>query len=280
MPPRTRLVLGVVGAIGVGLIVMESLVSGRPERIGVDKVIHFLGYATLAFTFVLALRPTVFVPSLLFLVAMGVAIEFLQRRTGRSFDTRDMMANFLGITAGGLAGIVIRSIWAYIRREWKTAEAQRRLVTFPAHAIVLREGDSIDEFFVIKSGRVRLSRLAGDKDQYLATAGPGTVIGVLGEIQSTSQYATAVAETDAVFYRMSLSELMDSAGGREQPVSLVLTNMAEVIRGLADRYSAEISQQRQVADKDARTEPSTDGPGVCLNPALIVMNGMIKQASQ
>jgi CRP-like cAMP-binding protein len=166
---------------------------------------------------------------------MGVAIEFLQKKTGRSFDTRDMMANFLGITAGGLAGIVIRSVWAYIRREWKTSEARRRLVTFRNHAVVLREGDCIDEFFVIKSGRVRFSRSTDGKNPHLATAGPGAVIGILGVIQAKPQYATVVAETDAVLYRMSLNELMDSAGGREQPVSLVLTNMAEVIRRLADR---------------------------------------------
>lgn len=274
VPPRTRLVLAVMGAIGVGLIAMESLVSGRPESVALDKVIHFLGYGALGFVFVLALRPTVFIPSLLLLTAMGVAIEFLQRKTGRSFDTRDMMANFLGITVGGFSGVVIRSIWAYVRREWKTAEAQRRLVMFPAHATIMREGDPIDEFFVIKSGRVRLSRSANGENQDLATAGPGAVVGVIAVIQATPLYATVVAEEQTVLYRMSLKELMDSAGGREQPVSLVLTNMADIIRQLADRHTEMVSQRPREAEGRTQTGGPTDDAGVCPDAMLVLKNGV------
>jgi len=243
VPPRTRVALAILGAIGIGIIAMESLVSGRPERIELDKLIHFIGYGTLAFTFVLALRPAVFVPTLVLLTAMGVAIEFLQAKTGRSFDTRDMMANVLGVTAGTMGGIGVRSIWAMVRREWKTAEARRWRVTFAAETVILREGDPIEDFFVIKSGRVRLSRTAHDARIDLGDAGPGAVLGVLGVIRAEPQYATVVAETTTVLYRMTSKELMDSSGGREQPVSLVLTNMADIVRELADRHAGTLAQQ-------------------------------------
>ncbi|MEE9369132.1 MAG: hypothetical protein V3V05_09775, partial [Pontiella sp.] len=75
--PRTRFLLLLFGMIGVALAFMESLVSGK--QVPLDKIIHFSGYFTLSVTFVLALRPVLFIPGLFGLVAMGVVIEFLQR---------------------------------------------------------------------------------------------------------------------------------------------------------------------------------------------------------
>jgi len=39
------------------------------------------------------------------LVLLGVALEFLQQRTGRQFDIADMLANALGVTLGGVTAL-------------------------------------------------------------------------------------------------------------------------------------------------------------------------------
>jgi ABC-type uncharacterized transport system permease subunit len=64
IPPRTARLLALVGAIGVITIVVESLVGNRLETIEVDKIIHFMGYTTLAVVFVLSLRPRWCIPAL------------------------------------------------------------------------------------------------------------------------------------------------------------------------------------------------------------------------
>lgn len=76
-----------------------------------DKDAHFLEYAALAFLSVLA-----FARSLAGLVCasacvpLGVALEFAQKLVpGRSFDTRDMLANALGVCAGIALAAALRN---------------------------------------------------------------------------------------------------------------------------------------------------------------------------
>ena len=131
VPPRIRLLLIIAGMIGIGLIGMESLVGNRPETIPIDKIIHFSGYGVLACVFVLGLRPALFIPLLLTLVAMGMTIEFLQTLTGRQFDPADQYANTLGVAVGGAVGLLLRRGYACLRRELATAQVRRRLRVFP-----------------------------------------------------------------------------------------------------------------------------------------------------
>ena len=74
--PRVRALMLMAGMVGVALAFMASLDSGK--QVPLDKIIHFSGYFTLSATFVLALRPILFVPGLIGIFAMSVAIEFLQ----------------------------------------------------------------------------------------------------------------------------------------------------------------------------------------------------------
>jgi VanZ family protein len=116
IPPHIRLLLLVAGVIGIGLVVMESLVGNKSHTIEIDKVIHFTGYALLACAFVLALRPLLMLPVLLLLVAMGMAVEMLQTFNARDFDMSDQYANALGVTVGAALGLLLRTGYAYLRR--------------------------------------------------------------------------------------------------------------------------------------------------------------------
>jgi len=233
--PRTRFMMLIFGIIGVALAFMESLVSG--QQVPLDKIIHFTGYFTLATTFVLALRPILFVPGLAGLVAMGIVIEFLQRHTGRSFDMMDAYANALGVVVGGLTGLIIRGIYAFIRKEAAARKVQKNLLSFKKDETMIREGDPIDDMYIIKEGRVRVMREVSGRDVEIAKGSAGDVLGVLGVVEGKPQYATIRALEPTVVYRMSLRELMESAGGNELPVSLVLTGLCERLRSLADQLS-------------------------------------------
>lgn len=231
--PRIRALMLMAGIVGIGLAFMASLDSHK--QVPLDKIIHFSGYFMLSTTFVLALRPTLFIPGLLGLVAMGVGIEFLQRHTGRSFDPTDMIANTMGVAVGGLVGLSIRGIFAFVRKEMAARKVQDRLVAFEKDKVLIREGDPIDEMYIIKSGRVRAMRTINGREVELTVAGPGEVLGVLGVAEDRPQYATLRALEPTVVYRMTMSQLMESAGGSELPVSLVLTGLSRKVRLLADQ---------------------------------------------
>jgi len=87
----------VVAVVVLSLIPLEvDLSEGR------DKVAHFIAYGSMTFWFALLfpgwLRQVAIVIAF---VAMGVAIEYLQRMTGyRTFDVADMAANSIGVALG------------------------------------------------------------------------------------------------------------------------------------------------------------------------------------
>ena len=233
--PRTRVVILMFGLIGIAMAFMASLVSHK--QVPLDKIIHFSGYFILSATFVLALRPVFFISGLIGLIGMSVGIEFLQRYTGRSFDVTDMIANACGVASGGMTGLIVRGIYAYISKELAARKAHQRLVHFRKDAILIREGDPIHDMYIIQSGRVRATRNVSGREVSLMTAGTGEVLGVLGVIEGRPQYATLRALETTVVYRMGMTELMESAGGSELPISLVLSGMSEKIRLLADQVT-------------------------------------------
>jgi VanZ family protein len=233
IPRRTRLLLTAAGLVGIALVAVESLVAGQPHTVYTDKILHFSGYAILALVFALAMRPRFCVPALIGLAAMGVVIEFLQTQTGRTYDLQDAYANATGVAVGGALGLSIRGLYSLVRRELATARVRRRLVSFAPGEVILREGESAERFFIIKSGRVRLSRDVDGGSQELAEMGPGEVVGALGVIRGAPQRSTVVALARTSVYGMDLEELVDSAGGPEQPVSTVLRTLTDRLREIA-----------------------------------------------
>lgn len=230
--PKTRVVILMFGLIGIAMAFMASLVSHK--NVPMDKVIHFTSYTILSMTFVLALRPAFFIPGLIGLVGMSVGIEFLQRYTGRSFEVNDMVANACGVGLGGMLGLIIRGIFSFVSKEMASRKAHSKLHVFKRDEVLIREGDPIDEMYIIKTGRVRVTKEVNGRATQLATFGAGEVLGVLGVIEQKPQFATLRALEDTVLYRMSMKDLMESAGGDELPVSLVLSGLAKKVRILSD----------------------------------------------
>lgn len=89
----------------VGLVMYLSLMPGPPEPLSfpqVDKLEHGLAYAALALWFCqIYLRSPTRIIVVVSLIAMGVAVEFIQGWSGyRYFDIRDMLANSIGVFLG------------------------------------------------------------------------------------------------------------------------------------------------------------------------------------
>ena len=95
------------GWLGIGLVVFLSLTPAPPQvDLGAytDKWEHLSAYALLMWWFCqLQLAPPRRALTGLWIVAMGIAIEFAQRATAtRMFEVSDMVAGALGVGLGWL----------------------------------------------------------------------------------------------------------------------------------------------------------------------------------
>ena len=103
--------------------------------------------------------------------------------------------------------------------------------------IILREGDPIEDFFIIKTGNVQLVREVNGKPVKLAVLSVGDVVGALGVILGEPQYGTVIALEQVTLYRMNLGELMEEAGGQNLPISLVLMTLTKKLKIAADKLA-------------------------------------------
>jgi VanZ family protein len=93
-----------LGWLAVTVVIALSLVSQPPVEVPLrygDKWGHLLAYGVLMGWFVqLYQRRGTLLWHALFLIALGVALEFLQGYTGRYFEYADMAANTTGVVLG------------------------------------------------------------------------------------------------------------------------------------------------------------------------------------
>ena len=140
IPGGTRNLLVLTAVVGLIIAIVASLEGGSDSTLAVDKILHFVGYGALAMVLVLALRPKVYIPVLLALIALGVAIEFIQPLNSRGFEVADMVANISGVAVGAGVGLVTRLALARYRTEMVAAEARRAIRRYEAGEVIFRQG--------------------------------------------------------------------------------------------------------------------------------------------
>ena len=85
-----------------------------------------------------------------------------------------------------------------------------RLEGWSKGAEILREGDTGDDFFVLRSGTVSIWRLgSGPKAQKVGTLKSGDFFGEIGFLLGGARSATVRAETDSRPFRFPAKELSD-----------------------------------------------------------------------
>ncbi|HIE97610.1 MAG TPA: cyclic nucleotide-binding domain-containing protein [Planctomycetes bacterium] len=235
IPASMRALTLLVGFAAVVVVIVASLEGGQEHTIEVDKILHFSGYATLAIIFVLGLRPAFFVPVLILLALLGVAIEFLQPLNSRSFDMADAAANVTGLAVGAGLGLILRIVLRYIRTQHKATELKKSRRTFERGSIIMRQGAPVRRFCVIERGEVKVSREVDGEQKTIGTLQEGEIFGLLGLLQNQPQFATIEATAHTSVYSMDLNELIDASGEKSGPVACVLTVMARHLQDLADQ---------------------------------------------
>jgi VanZ family protein len=101
--------LGLAWAL-VAAIVWLSLMPSPPsiDIDQADKLGHAFAYASTMFCFAqLYLRAAVRVRYAAGLVALGIALEFIQDRVGRDFELADMLADAIGVALGWGAALIL-----------------------------------------------------------------------------------------------------------------------------------------------------------------------------
>jgi VanZ family protein len=92
-----------VGGIALAVLAWASLIPLDPGSLPSrhDKLAHLAAYGTLGAWFGLFLPSRRWLPAWMGLGLFGVGIEFAQGQTTyRSFDTHDILANWLGVSLG------------------------------------------------------------------------------------------------------------------------------------------------------------------------------------
>lgn len=230
IPPRTKAFIIVIAVMGIACIVMGSLAQGRHGNIALDKLIHGTGYALLGMLLVLGLRPAYYAPGLLAAALMGLALEYVQKTIGRTFDWNDAAANAIGVAVGAGLGLLGRAVFAYLHTELFHAAERKKLVDLADGEMVFAEGEPSDRLYVVMSGNIHLTRNRHGRDELLAEAGPGDVIGEMGVIQKLPRFATATASGPTQLYMMKEEELFLGSEGREHHSAPVLRILAQRLR--------------------------------------------------
>lgn len=235
IPYWARGLLVTAGLAGAVVAVVASMDGGKDETIAVDKLLHFSGYALIAFIFVMGLRPALYLPALVLLALLGIAIEYFQPFNTRSRDVNDAIANMIGLAAGTIAGLTLRITSRIVRTQMKQNRLRRRKRTYSRGAVIVRQGAVVDRFCLIEHGEVQICREVDGRRHVLGTMGPGEVFGLLEVLQSKPQYGTVEALRDTSLFSVELSDLVETVGGQWEPVASVLTVMAKQLRTLAER---------------------------------------------
>jgi CRP-like cAMP-binding protein len=228
--PHKAQLLTLTGISGVVLIVVASLVGNQPETIGVDKLLHLGGYATLAAVFVLSLPLRWWLPALSGLFGLGGLIELLQPLNLRFFEWSDVVANGTGVIVGAMVGLGVRLGYGYLKTELLQNRVRYRLLSFNPGEVIVQEGEQIDQFYVIKQGTVALYRRENGAEVLVTREHAGEMFGLLEEILREPLVTTVVAETAVQLYRLDYDKLIADVGGRSQPLGIVLDDLAADLR--------------------------------------------------
>lgn len=124
-----------------------------------------------------------------------------------------------------ISRVITLPLFAGVRAS-RLEAAMKQVVEVPttAGAVVVREGDPADRFYIIESGTFTVSQLRGEPPEpvVLRQLGPNQVFGELGLLNRTPRTATVTADTDGVLLALGRDEFLDLVGAAGQLRSRLL----------------------------------------------------------
>ena len=89
---------------------------------------------------------------------------------------------------------------------------QNRVSLFRKGELLFRENENSQDFYIIKSGSVRIFKKMGQKEVTLDTLGPGMVAGEIASIDNVARTASGIALSDTeviVIPRSSVEKILE-----------------------------------------------------------------------
>lgn len=135
----------------------------------------------------------------------------------------------------------IRQIFPGLTESWINYIATSlHVCQIPAGAVVFREGDRGDTFYIIEAGHVEVTKQIDDKDsRILARQGPGEFFGELALVQENPRAATVTALEDVTLLEISKDDFIQYLN-HNPPMAL------GILRAMADRLRE--NDQRAIYD--------------------------------
>ncbi len=121
---------------------------------------------------------------------------------------------------------------------------QRFGKTFPRGAVLFREGDEGAEMFVIRDGKIAISKNAGAVEKVLVTLGPGEFFGEMSILNNKPRTATATVVDDAQLLVIDPKTFEAMIRGSSEIA-------VRMIKSLADRLAETDAQIENLLLKDA-----------------------------
>jgi CRP/FNR family transcriptional regulator, cyclic AMP receptor protein len=121
---------------------------------------------------------------------------------------------------------------------------QRFGKSFPKSAVLFREGDEGSEMFVIRGGKIAISKAAGQFEKVLVTLGPGEFFGEMSILNNKPRTATATVVEDAQL-------LVIDPKTFEAMIRTSSEIAVRMIKSLADRLAETDSQIENLLLKDS-----------------------------
>ena len=227
LPSKISKALLVLATIGIILVVAGSLLGKQAGTVGVDKVIHCLAYCLLGTTLVLGLPTKASVAGLAFLAILSYLVEFLQPLNMRSLDAMDAVANTVGICLGAGLGLAGRLGLAWLWTEFNELKAKKSLERYKKGQEILKEGERLERFQVIRKGKVRITRMEDGELVEVGDAGPGEPIGLIAEILRKPQPNSVTACCRTEVYELDFDLIEETIGGKDQPVAKIIRELVK-----------------------------------------------------
>ncbi|MEM6822349.1 MAG: cyclic nucleotide-binding domain-containing protein [Verrucomicrobiota bacterium] len=216
---------------GFIFIIMGSLASNT--QVGLDKIVHAVGYGLLGLLCILGLPPIWYVPAFIGIVVAGIGLEYAQKAvlSGRQMEVDDVVANSIGFLTGSFLGFVIRVGWGYAQTELLLWLDRRRLVSLEDGDLLFKEGDASEDAYVVREGCLSITKSVEGSDEEIARLEVGEVVGEMGAIEGVPRSATARAVGDVLMYRISAKRILgETKEEREHPVLPIARALAKRLR--------------------------------------------------
>ena len=131
----------------------------------------------------------------------------------------------------------------------------------PPHALLCREGQTTDRFFVVTAGEVELAKSIAGKSRALSTSGPGSVLALMAALDGAPCPVSMRTLGDATVVEITCGSLFALLDPEETANSNLVHDLALVairrLRGATDELAQTLFQALRSSPRAGRIDPAS-----------------------